>query len=85
MNCKDYTKKDLDNKKYAIIEYSVEDNMYYIASLHDDYTKAKKRLDYLNKEAQRLFDKGIDSVSYGLYETTNEKITKCFNYEREED
>ena len=82
MNCRDYNEKDLLNKKYAILEYSVEDCMYYIVSLHDDYIKAKKRLEHLNREARRLFDKGIDSVGYELHETNSLKIRKCFNYER---
>lgn len=84
MNCKDYSEKDLLNKKYAILEYSVEDCMYYIVSLHEDYIKAKKRLEHLKREARKLFDKGIDSVEYGLYETNDTKIYKCFNFERED-
>ena len=81
---KDYTEKDLKNKNYVITEWVEEDGMRYIVSLHETKEMADKRCKYLNRQAKELFDKGIDSVAYGVHEISNELLRQCFNYEREE-
>ena len=85
MNCKDYTKKDLEGKKYAILSCDAEEYFDYIVSLHEEYNKAKKRLEYLRKIAKRDFDKGISITDYILIKIDDERVLRCGNYEREED
>jgi len=80
-----YDEEDLKNKNYAILYWDAEEPYEYIVSLHDEYDKAKKRLDYLNKEANRLFDKGIATSRYGIYKTDDLKVKKCFNYGKEDE
>lgn len=79
-----YNDEDLLNKNYAILYWDAEEPYEYIVSLHDEYDKAKKRLDYLNKQANKLFDKGIATCRYGIYKTDDLRLKKCFNYERDE-
>lgn len=77
-----YQEKDLLDKNYAILEYDVEEPFSCIASLHKEYDKAKKRLDYLRKQAQRDFENDIRIYDYILVEIKNEKVRKCINYEK---
>lgn len=85
MIIKDYTKKDLKNKKYVVTEWVEEEGMRYIVSLHETKEMADKRCKYLNKQANKLFEKGIDSVAYGVHEISSELLKRCFNYEEEEE
>ena len=77
-----YQEKNLLDKNYAILEYDVEEPFSCIVSLHKEYGKAKKRLDYLRKEAQRKFENNIRIYDYILVETKNEKVRNCINYEK---
>ena len=84
MNCKVYTKKDLENKNYAILECDAEDYFDYIVSLHEDYNKAKKRLDYLRRIAKTQLEKGISIIDYILVKVDDKRVLRCGNYESEE-
>lgn len=77
-----YTKEDLKSNKYVITEWVEEDGVNYIVSMHKDKLMAEKRLKYLQAKARKLFEKGIDSVAYGLHTTDEERIKLCWNYER---
>lgn len=85
MKVGNYNKKDLLNKDYAIISYDYEDGMYYIESLHKEFEKAKKRCDYLVKQELKLMAKpeGWYAIDYMVIRTDNQKLYRCFNYERE--
>lgn len=84
---KEYTKDEIFSKRYAILEWVEEDGVFYIEGLYQDKTKAEKSYKHLKNYAKRLFDKGIDSIAYGLWETTDErfleKVKRCWNYNRE--
>ena len=80
---KTYNRKDIANNKYAILEYDVEEPVVIIVSMHKEEEKAKKRYEYLKKQAERLFEKDISTVEYELVETTDDRVKKCFNYEEE--
>ena len=80
---KTYNKKDIANNKYAILEYDVEEPVVIIASMHKEKKKTKKRYEYLEKQAKRLFEKDISTVEYELVEITDNRVKKCFNYEEE--
>lgn len=85
MDCKVYMEKDLKGKNYVVTEWVEEDGMRYIVSLHETKEMADKRCKYLNRQAKTMFEKGIDSVAYGVHEISVELLRKCFNYELEEE
>lgn len=71
---KNYTNEDLLKNNYAIVCWDEEDGMFYLTSLHKEKEPAQKRLKYLNARAKKLFDKGIWSGTYALWETTDKRI-----------
>lgn len=80
MNYKEYTDKDLESKNYAILYWDAEEPYETIVSLHEERTKAETRIKYLNKEADRLFQKGIATGRYGIHPVTDARVKRCLNY-----
>ena len=85
MNCKNYTEKDILTNNYVIIEHDAEEPITLIVSMHKEKDKAEKRLKHLKKEAERLFNKDISLVEYELVESNDDRVIKCYNYEREDE
>ena len=71
---KTYTKDDLLKNNYAVVCWDEEDGMFYLISLHKDKDMAQKRLKHLNTQARKLFDKGIWSGVYALWQTSDARI-----------
>lgn len=82
MFIKIYNKNDLVGKNYAVILCDAEDPYEYIASLHEDIVKAKKRLKFLKQQAQRLFFNDISITDYALVDINDQRVKRCFNYEK---
>jgi hypothetical protein len=85
MRYKDYTKKEIQAKKYVIIGYDYEDGTTMIMSLHDDEEKAHRRCRFLNKESIKNMD--INLIDYFVITTdellTNKKYAYMFESEDE--
>ena len=82
---KNYMEKDLLHKNYAIIECNAEDPDTNIVSLHEDYDKAKRRLQHLRKLAKKDFDRDIDNRCYILVKVDDKRVVECFNYNNEDE
>lgn len=74
---KEYSMKEIEAKKYAVISYDYEDGTYAICSLHDDEEKAHKRCKFLNKKNNI----DISIVDYVVKSTDDKCIKRAMNIE----